>query len=141
MHRLGEAGTTAVDEALRRYQTGGRLTDDEAAWLSLLLRHIPTRDYAWTRIDATDGHQQLWTDLTRRAMPDLAAAPASLLAFAAYLAGQGALANIAVARALDSDREYPMALLVALALKHGLPPSALDGRPDALNEPSTTSEI
>jgi hypothetical protein len=47
-----------------------------------------------------------------------------LLAFVAWQAGDGALASIAIERALDADPGYSMALLIADALHAGLPPSA-----------------
>ena len=56
--------------------------------------------------------------------PDFVAPPAALLAFTAWQAGDGALASIAIERALEADPEYSMALLVADALHAGLPPSA-----------------
>jgi hypothetical protein len=123
------AGRSAVSLAMRRYRAGGRLTDDEVAWLSLLLLHQPTRDDAWRRTDGEDWQLALWTDVLRRAEPELVAAPASLLAFAAWCAGQGALANVAVERALDARPDYPMALLLSRALRAGMPPYALDDRP------------
>ena len=50
-------------------------------------------------------HQRLWTDLTRHAQPGYIAAPASLLAFTAWQNGNGALANLALDRALaDTPR-------------------------------------
>ena len=51
-------------------------------------------------------------------------APASLLAFTAWQSGEGALANIAISRALAADPEYSMARLLGQALDAGLPPSA-----------------
>lgn len=63
-------------------------------------------------------HRRLWTDLTRRARPGNVAAPASLLAFVAWQAGDGALD-----RAFADDAGYPMAVLLREALNAGLPPS------------------
>ena len=57
-------------------------------------------------------HARLWTDLARRACPGYVAAPASLLAFTAWQAGDGALANLAIDRALTDDPAYSMALLL-----------------------------
>jgi Domain of unknown function (DUF4192) len=71
-----------------------------------------------------DAHRRLWTDLLRRLPADLAAAPAALLAFTAWQGGDGAMASIAIERALAADPEYSMALLIADALHAGLPPSA-----------------
>jgi hypothetical protein len=123
------AGTTAVRGALRRHRRGQRLSDDEVAWLSLLLTHLPVRDHAWERTDGRDEDIALWTDVLRRAEPDLIAAPAALLAFAAWRAGQGALAAVALERGLAEHPDYPLALLLDDLLRRGVPPSELDGWP------------
>ena len=126
-------GGAAIDEAVQRYADGGRLDDDEAAWLSLLLVSIPVRDLAWERI--TGGpevlalHRAIWLDLTRRVEPDLVAAPGSLFAFAAWRSGDGPLARIAVERVLDEDPTYGLANIVRTALDRRLPPSIADGFP------------
>ena len=121
------AGEVAVREAIQRYATGGRLHDDELAWLSVLLLSIPVRDLAWRAITAAQPHLDLWHDVTRRCDPELAAAPASLLGFAAWRAGDGALAALALERALAEEPSYSMARLLLDALRQGVPPSALDG--------------
>jgi hypothetical protein len=76
-----------------------------------------------------DGHLQLWTDLTRLAEPGLVAAPASLLALCAWQAGDGALALIALDRALADDPGYPMARLLRDAVTCAAPPSLADPAP------------
>jgi hypothetical protein len=119
-------GADAVAQAVQRYATGGRLDDDEVAWLTVLLTSIPVRDAAWLAVRDTADHVRLWLDVTRRAEPDLAPAPASLLAFAAWRAGDGTLAGVALERALDEDPGYSMAKLLRHGLAQGLPPSALD---------------
>jgi Domain of unknown function (DUF4192) len=123
------AGKAAVREALARGETGGRLTDDEVGWLTLLLAHRPVRDFAWQRTTPDAWQIALWTDVLRRAAPDLAAAPASLLAFAAWRSGHGALASVSLERALGADPRYPLALLLDDFLRRGLAPSTLDGWP------------
>ena len=50
-------------------------------------------------------------------------APASLLAFTAWQAGDGTLANIALDRAVAADPGYSMALLLRDILAAGIPPS------------------
>ncbi|SDY17853.1 protein of unknown function [Micromonospora pattaloongensis] len=132
---LREAGAAAVREAMERHRERGRLTDDETAWLTVLLLHLPVRDHAWERIGDDDWHVELWTEVARRAQPDLVAAPASLLAFAAWRAGQGALAGVAVERALGCDPGYSMALLMADVLRQGVPPATLDGWPEVSPAP------
>ena len=91
----------------------------------MALTILRIRDDAWARMDPghRTAHGQLWTDLTRRACPGYVAAPASLLAFTAWQAGHGALANLAVDRALADQPDYSMALLLRDALTAGLPPS------------------
>lgn len=137
---LREAGETAVRESLARYRVGGRLTDDEVAWLSLLLVHVPVRDYAWERIGIEDWQIELWSDVVRRASPDLVAAPASLLAFAAWRTGQGALASVALERARAAVPDYSMALLLEEVLRNGIPPAWFDDWPSPAVGPGLDAE-
>ncbi|MCW3840276.1 DUF4192 domain-containing protein [Micromonospora yasonensis] len=123
------AGVAAVRTAFRRHRRGERLSDDEVAWLSVLLTQLPVRDHAWERTDGRDADISLWTDVLRRAEPELIAAPGSLLAFAAWRAGYGALAAVALERVLAARPDYSLALLLDDLLRCGLPPSELDGWP------------
>jgi hypothetical protein len=129
------AGAQALAGALRRYTGGGRLSDEELARLTLLLTRVDIRDRCWSRVTTAgrrlDAHLELWRDVTRRARPDLVAAPATLLAYAAWRAGNGALAWVAVERALDADPGYSLALLLGEALDRALPPSLFDEHPGA----------
>jgi Domain of unknown function (DUF4192) len=124
---IADAGRRSVTQAITRYRRGGALIDDdEIAWLGVTLADLRVRDDAWARMDPQfhDAHQRLWIDLVRRLPADFAAPPAALLAFTAWQAGDGALASVAIERALEADPEYSMALLLADALHAGLPPSA-----------------
>lgn len=127
---IRRVGEPAVRQALDRYRDGGRLTDDEVGWLTVLLVHVPVRDYAWERIGREDFQLALWTDVVRRAEPDLVPAPACLLAFAAWRVGQGALASLALERALQAAPTYSMALLLDDVLRRGVSPLAVDGWPE-----------
>jgi hypothetical protein len=102
------------------------LSDAEVARLSVWLRHVHVRDAAWCMLDPArpDPHVDLWRQVTRRAVPGHTAAPASLLAFAAWVAGNGALAQCGLERALADDPGYSMAALIGETLACGLPPSA-----------------
>jgi hypothetical protein len=122
-------GVAAVREAMRRHREGGQLTDDEVAWLTVLLVHIPIRDYAWERVGTEEWHMELWADVLRRAESHVVPAPASLLAFAAWRAGHGALALAAVERAKLADPAYSMARLLDDVLHRGIPPSTLEDFP------------
>ncbi|MEV4269920.1 DUF4192 domain-containing protein [Micromonospora aurantiaca (nom. illeg.)] len=123
------AGTAAVRAAFRRQRRGERLDDDEMAWLTVLLTHVAVRDHAWSRTDGRDEDISLWTDVLRRAEPDLIAAPGCLLAFAAWRSGHGALAAVALERVLSAHPGYSLAVLLDEALRRGVAPSALDGWP------------
>ncbi|MEV0157711.1 DUF4192 family protein [Micromonospora sp. NPDC050686] len=114
---------------LARYADEQTLTDDELAWLTVLLPAPAIRDAAWRATDDQPWHTAMWADITRPAHPPLAAPPASLLAFAAWRRGEGALASVAVDRALAANPGYPLARLIDQALRAGLPPSVLDGWP------------
>jgi hypothetical protein len=122
-----QAGRDAVRDAIAVYRAGGRIADDDQiAWLSVTLADLRVRDDAWARMDPEhrEAHQRLWTDVIRRARPEYVPAPASLLAFTAWQSGEGALANMAVDRALEADPGYTMAQLLSRVLAAGLPPSA-----------------
>jgi hypothetical protein len=93
--------------------------------LIALVEEVPLRDVAWAEMtrELAARHVALWQDVVRRCPPELAAAPASLLAFAAWLNGNGALAWCALDRAAAVDRTYPMAGFVATLLEQAVPPS------------------
>ncbi|HKE65034.1 MAG TPA: DUF4192 domain-containing protein, partial [Micromonosporaceae bacterium] len=117
------AGMAAVDAANARIGSIAPLDDDAVAWLALLLLSVPVRDYAWERVGRdVDGSVALWSDVVRRVDPELAAGPATLLAYAAWRRGDGAIASIALDRAMDADPTYSLARLLADAIDHGIPP-------------------
>jgi hypothetical protein len=122
---IATAGLRAVGEAIKRYRRGSSVGPETAAWLTVVLRDLRVRDDAWARMlpEQRDAHLRLWTDLTRMARPGYVRAPASLLAFVAWQAGNGALANVALDRALAEDPYYSMARLLRQALDSGAPPS------------------
>ncbi|GLH95179.1 DUF4192 domain-containing protein [Phytohabitans aurantiacus] len=124
-----DAGAAAVRAAVARHREGGQLTDDEVAWLTVLLVHLPVRDYAWEHTGHEDWFVDLWADVVRRAEEELVAGPASLLAYAAWRSGQGALAHAGIDRALAADPAYAMALLMRDVLQRAIPPSTLDQYP------------
>ena len=90
------------------------------------LAHLPVRDDAWARMEPghRDAHLRLWKDLVRNAAGPWVPAPAALLAFTAWQNGDGALASVAIDRALACDPDYSMALLLREILDAGVPPSA-----------------
>jgi hypothetical protein len=119
-----DRGLEIVQSAISTYRDGGKVTDRvRLARITLALTAIEVRDDAWARMDPGHraAHARLWTDLTRAACAGYIAAPASLLAFTAWQAGAGALASLALDRALADDPGYSLALLLRSALDAGLP--------------------
>ena len=103
---IAAEGLAAVGAMIARYRGGGRFTTDyEVARITVALRDLRVRDDAWARMDPAyaEAHQRLWIDVVRRAQPGHVAAPAALLAFVAWQTGDGALANVALDRALADD--------------------------------------
>ncbi|MEO3890318.1 DUF4192 domain-containing protein [Nonomuraea sp. B5E05] len=119
-------GLARVRSAVRIHAEGGRLDDAEAARLGLDLAIIRVRDEAWTLMD--DSHASLWKDLTRRLEHRFTPPAASLLAMAAWRAGNNVQATIALERALTVDPGYSMANLLMHALQNLLSPSVLRDR-------------
>jgi hypothetical protein len=125
-HMIAAEGLAAVGAMITRYRDGGRFTaDDEIARITVALRDLRVRDDAWARMDPAhaDAHLRLWTDVVRRAQPRYVAPPAALLAFVAWQSGDGALANVALDRALADDPGYSMATLLRQVITAGAPPS------------------
>lgn len=135
------AGPDAEEEAWVRDLVRRAVDPPDLADVARLLRdlrEIPLRDAAWLTmapsgetgepsVDRTRRrHQQVawWTAVVRRSPEPLRAAPASLLGFAAWQAGDGALAWCAVDVAEAADPEYSLTRLVRTALVNAVPPSA-----------------
>lgn len=97
----------------------------EAVWL---VQDVRFRDFAWALITREQAHlhQELWLDVLRRTPDHLAPAPAALLAWAAYQAGHGALAWIALDRCWAADPHYRLAALIARCLEGAVPPDTFD---------------
>jgi len=120
--RLAEVGIPLVRRLTRSPR---RLTDWEAARLSIAVTlHHRVSDEAVKRIVRRDAREQLavWQDLTRRAVGRYAAGPAAVLAVAAYMSGDGAMAQMAVDRSLDAVPGYLLAEVVSSLLHHCTPP-------------------
>ena len=85
---------------------------------------MSVRDVAWAEItrDNSGQHVDLWRDLVRRSPRELLPGPSSLLAFAAWQHGDGALAWCAIDRCLEVDPDYSMAHCVAEVLTRAVPP-------------------
>jgi hypothetical protein len=122
---LVQAATNCLTRAHHCYQVGRQLGDEHAALMTVLLALDTIRDLAARRTTGEVWQLQLWTDLTRRADPDFATTPATLLALAAIQAGNGALADVALRRAMDADPDNRLAHLLAHALAAHVDPGTI----------------
>ena len=126
---LGQASSMKIYEVGRLVDdavAGTVLTAAQIASLLLALRDPQRRDAAWggmTREEAR-AHVRLWTDVVRRSPDDHVAHPAAVLAFAAWLGGDGALAWCALDRCFASERHHGLGVLVAQMLEGAVPPTA-----------------
>ncbi|MEU2347969.1 DUF4192 domain-containing protein [Modestobacter sp. NPDC049651] len=118
-----------VEEAVATMVRPGsaRLTDEQVARLAWGLRDTEVRDAAlrFALGHTSVGAEVLWTELTRRVPAPLDAAPATLLAVSAWVRGNGAMANVALERALTSEPSYTFAGLLRTALDACTPPDQL----------------
>ena len=127
---VAEESWSAVTTAVERCLPGAArpaLTDRELARVLCGLRDRDVRDRALQLATGAEAPaaEILWTECTRRAPAPLAAAPATLLAVSAWLRGDGAMANVSLARALAAEPGYTLARLLAQALGECLPPAEL----------------
>lgn len=115
-----------VRDRVRRFLSEQEPLDvEEAGRMAVAMVNIQVRDVAWSEMtrDNAGVHVELWRDLVRRVRLDLRAAPAALLGFAAWLAGDGALAWCAVERCQESEPDYNLARLLSQALAAAVSPS------------------
>ncbi|ASR37476.1 hypothetical protein BAY61_23495 [Prauserella marina] len=129
---------SAIDRALRGEL---RFTDRQVVDMAMALAMAPVRDAALA-IAVPAGStlaraaEQVWFALMRETpLPERAQA-ASLLAYSAYVRGEGPLAGMATAVARDADPGHVLAGLLEQALGHAMPPQrmtrlarACDGSP------------
>jgi hypothetical protein len=130
---LGDEARWLQRRVRRRVEDLQPIDVADAGRMLVLASLVPTRDVAWaqiTRPDA-DAHVELWRELVRRAPRDLVPGAASLLAFAAWQAGDGALAWCGLDRALDVDPDYSMAHLLGEFLVRAVPPDTWEPMADA----------
>jgi hypothetical protein len=111
--------------AAHRPGTTAALSDDEVARLGWAVTATEVRDRALALATGPDAAaaDAVWTELVRRLPGPLDATPATLLAASAYARGDGALAGIALDRALASQPHGTLAGLLQQALRSALPPA------------------
>lgn len=130
--RPSGTGATAAEAAWARQLVadhagaGTGPGDADLARLLVGLRDPLVRDAAWMAMTrgTARAHVGFWTDIVRRSPPEVLAAPAALLGFAAWLSGQGALAWCAIDRCREVAPDHALAGMLAELLVHAVPPSA-----------------
>lgn len=128
-----------VAATVARHATAGTVpAGGEAARLLEALAVPLVRDAAWGGIRRPEArrHVALWTALVQRCPDDLVPHAASVLAFAAWLAGDGALGWCAVDRARRVGPDHSLACLVADLLEAAVPPRVWDRRVQPLGSGS-----
>jgi hypothetical protein len=105
--------------------SGGSPTDDEVARLLCAIQVRRVRDAAWCplRRATAPAHVSFWTDVCRRTPAELLAPPATLLGWAAWQSGHGALAWCAADLAGACDPDYTLTRYLTHALEHAIPPT------------------
>ena len=113
-------------------------TDEEVARLLVAVADPHVRDAAWARIPRAEArrHVELWSGLVRRCPDDLLPHAAGVLGFAAWLAGDGALAWCAVDRGREVDPDHSLVRLVADLLEGAVPPAEWERRAAGLGSAS-----
>ena len=115
-------------DGLVRAHTAARTTpsDAEVARLLRALMQRRLRDAAWSSLTRADAqrHVDLWVAVLRRTPTPYTPPVATLLGFAAWQSGHGALAWCAVDRCAEVDPDYTLMTYLASALTHALPPSS-----------------
>ncbi|GAB3033836.1 hypothetical protein GCM10011376_30050 [Nocardioides flavus (ex Wang et al. 2016)] len=103
---------------------GTRFSCGELAAVALTVPSGARRDEAWAWLSRDEARRavDLWTDAVRRLPATHVAAPAAVLAFAAWLLGDGALAWCAVDRCRDAEPEQSLGTLVAQLLESATSP-------------------
>ncbi|WP_127499128.1 DUF4192 domain-containing protein [Actinoplanes solisilvae] len=121
-----QAGFAVVRAVEERYAKSGSLPFDETACLGVMLAEPEVHDYALDRTADEPWRLSLWTEVTRRVEPVWVPGPATLLAYAAWRAGNGALARIALDRALLQDPGHRFAALLDRLLAAGISHSSVE---------------
>lgn len=126
------AGEWVAGLVADRAATGTVAPTADVARLVWLLQVDRLCHAAWVqmRCPVARRHVGFWSDVVRRTPDPLLAAPAALAGWAAWLAGDGALAWTAVDRCRAVDPDHAMAAVLAEVLSDAVPPEAGEPRFD-----------
>lgn len=124
---LVQQDVDSVLHAIRRTAEGKALTEDDHLRVLLALSDHRVRDMALGMSGGEWAHaaEQLWLILVRKAPSPEIAEVAALLAFSAYLRGEGALASVALERIEAVRPDHRLGQLLRRALDCGVNPDEL----------------
>ena len=125
----GQLDARSVRRLVERHTAARtRCTPGELAALGAALVEAECRDAAWSDLDRgrASAHVDFWSDAVRRLPRVLVPGAASVLALAAWLSGDGALAWCAVDRCREVVPDHSLARLVADLLEHATNPQVWD---------------
>ncbi len=118
---------TTVGEALEHAGATGTVPAGTAAVLALLVSDARTRDHLVARaVREVDSPWLAMLVAVARCTPDVDAAQiCAVLALTAYARGDGALAQVAIDRCLETEPQHRLAHLMVEAIAAGMPPAAM----------------
>lgn len=119
--------------ARRHVERGTRFSVEELAAVAVTVTSGERRDEAWAWLSRPQARTavDLWSDAVRRLPVSHVAGPAAVLAFAAWLSGDGALAWCAVDRCREASPAHSLASLVVRLLETATSPDSWEAlRPD-----------
>ncbi|HLR99858.1 MAG TPA: DUF4192 domain-containing protein [Mycolicibacillus parakoreensis] len=123
------ADLAAMLAAAGRHAGGAALDDAELVAMARALLDIDVRDtlYALAAGESADAAESLWILLAQTLPGPSRAEALVLLAFSAYVRGDGALAGVALEAALREQPAHRMAGMLDTALQSGLRPESIRG--------------
>ena len=122
-----------VETTIRRGLIEDRMpTDDDLSRILVAMGDLRLRDAAWSVLTREHARAAVawWTHTLTRCPPAYSPAPAALLAWSAWLHGNGALAWCALDRCVDAAPGYGLARIVSALLEQARPPSSWEGSLD-----------
>jgi hypothetical protein len=110
-----------------RFADGQAPTDGEIARIAVALADPQVRDtlYALAVGDGAGAAESLWAELARALPPPWRAEALVLLAFSAYVRGDGPLTGVSLDAALHCDPDHRMAGMLDTALQSGMRPEQI----------------
>jgi len=122
---LQAAARTYLTHIQDSYRAGQPVDDEHAATLTVLLELPSLWEFAARRASREAWQIAMWSDLVRRAEPPFTAPAATMLALCALQVGHGALASMAVDRALGTDPQDRFAQVLERAIAAGIDPGTV----------------